>query len=195
MSLPRLLALRETGVEATAGLVRAMGRLELPAGGGLVWVLGTMHKAAFLRSVLWNRPDHLKLTRTEHLDLARRLADGGSRGATVVLNGVVLSLAWIRDDVVSGLILNRPPGLTVVVCTDVPLHATDDVLEAIDATVVLPTRARHFARLVYCRYLSRSVEQADYRRAWAALLKRGSGGPRCLALERDGCLRRVVFEG
>lgn len=73
------------------------------------------------------------------------------------------------------------------------MHATDDVLDAIDATVVLPTRANHFSPLVYSRYLRRALERADFLRAWQALLKQRADTQHCLVWGRGGGLRRANF--
>lgn len=169
-----------------------LGRFEPPSGGGLVWVLGTKHRAAFLRSLLRGCPDTVTIARPDDPALA---TVGSMRpGGIVVLDGAVRSIAWIRDEAVSGLILRRPPGLTVVVCADVPMHATDALLGAVDAVALLPTRAKPFAPLAYRRYLRGTVEHAVFRREWEALLERRADTQHCLVWERGvGGLRRVAF--
>lgn len=171
-----LLRSRETGAGGRRGRWRAaaaeaLSLYALPEGGGVVWIVGTKNRRDVLRGLLGDRPDHMMVSRPGQFTLAAILSycDARPGGGTVVLDGVVRSVSWLHDDALCRLILDRPPGLTVVACVDVPIHATDEVLRASRSVAVLPSGRKHFAPLAYRRYFSQAIDRAEFDRTWGGL--------------------------
>lgn len=174
MSVINLFRQRETGLighnQWRPRVLTMLSMYELPSNGGLVWVIGTKNKRAFLTNILETRPDHLMVSRSDlfsHPDMMTYF-EIHPRG-TVVLDDVVHSISWLHDDTLCDMIFDRPDGLTIVVCVDVPIHATEKVLDISDHIIILPTHRKHFGSLAYTRYFSDKISKMEFDRTWKGL--------------------------